>query len=143
MININWYFMLVYIPVIGVIFSILSIINKYLNNIVDLKRVKIYQDYETLGEYYFDKSYLTIYKDNILVYSVEGMSPKEEDITKIQHKYLELLVTLMGDWMVDQFIKYYGSKHAFYMNALSFFDSRYEDDAIKESVINKQIQEAE
>jgi len=139
--SINIYYIAIYIPVIGVIFSILSIIKNYLTNIVDLKMLKTFQDYETLAEYYFDKSYTTIYKDNILVFSVEGMSPKEEDITNIQHKYLELLNTLMGDWMVNQFIKYYGDKHAFYVNALTYFDHHYENDAIKESAIHKQLQE--
>jgi len=141
MYDINWYYIALYIPVIGVVFSILSIIKNYLINIIDLKRMKIYQDYETLAEYYFDKSYTTIYKDNILVFSVEGLSPKEEDIKDIQHKYLELINTLMGDWMVSQFVKYYGDKHAFYVNALTYFDSHYENDAIKESAINKQMQE--
>jgi len=139
--NINWFYVAMYIPILGVIFSILSIIKEYLSNITDLKILKAYQEYETLAEYYYDKSYSMIYKDNILVFSAEGVSPNEEDIKDIQHKYIELLVTLMGDWLTDQFIKYYGDRHTFYVNALSFFDSRYENDAIKESAINKQMQE--
>jgi hypothetical protein len=141
--NINWYFVCVFIPCIGVIFSILSIIKKYLNDIVDLKLMKSFQEYETLMEYYFEKAYVTIYKDNIMVYSVEGMSPKEEDIKNIQHRYLELLGSLMGDWLMNQLIKYYGDRHTLYVNALTYFDAHYENDAVKEAAINKQLQEAQ
>jgi len=139
--NIDWFTIALYIPMIGVVLSILSIIKAYLTNIVNLKRICNYENYETLAEYYYQKAYTIIYKDNILVYSVEGMSPKEEDVKKIQHKYLELIVDLMGEWMIEQFERYYGDRHAFYINALTFFDINYEDDAVKESAINKQMQE--
>lgn len=138
----NLYFYLsIYIPVIAIIFSVLSIINKYLQNITDIKMMKSFQDYETLMDYYFDKAYTTIYKDNILVFSVEGMSPNEEDVENIQHQYLDLLTKMMGSWLLNRIENYYGDRKTFYYNALTYFDVHYENDAIKKDAIENQISE--
>jgi len=139
--DINYYYLAIYIPVIGVIFSILSIIKNYLYSMVELKRLKSFQTYETLMEYYFDKAYTTVYKDQILVFSSEGMSPKEEDIKQIQHDYLELLIKMFGEWLMIQFENYYGDRSTLFFNALTYFDNHYENDAIKEDAINKQLEQ--
>jgi len=138
--NINWYYVALYIPAMGVLLSLLSIIQQYCKNIADLRKMNSFQNFETIAEYYFERSYTTIYKDKILVFSAEGMSPREEDIKDIQHQYLDLTVKMMGNWIFEQLVDYYGSESTLYFNALTFFDNHYENDAIKDMAIDKQIQ---
>ena len=137
--NITLWDIAIYVPSICVVFSILSIIKKYLSDIVDLKRMTLFKDFEAILEFYYNKAYSTIYKDQILVFSVEGLSPKEEDIKKIQHMYLDLFRKLCGEWLMKQFFKYYGDNSTIYCNALAYFDNQYENDAVRESAINNQI----
>ena len=78
---------------------------------------------------------------NINIKLIVNLLPKEEDIKQIQHMYLELLNKLFGDWLMEQFEEYYGSRSTLYFNALTYFDNMYENDAIKEHAINKQMQQ--
>jgi len=106
---------------------------------LDIERIKHFEKYETLFSLYLDKAYKTIYKDHILVYSVDAVSPNEEDITKIQKLYMKLLLELMGENLISEFIGYYGNIEALFKNAIIYFDGEYENDAIKQSAIQKQM----
>jgi len=127
------------LSVFGVFVSALSIVQQYFKNIVDLQKIKEFKNYETLAEYYFNKAYNIIYKDKIMVYSAEGVSPNEDDIKEIQHIYLELLLQMMGKWIMENLSEYYGDESTVYFNALCYFDEKFENDSLRSSVIEKQI----
>jgi len=114
-------------------------INIISNKLTNTSKYLNFEKYETLLSLYMDKSYVTIYKDHILVYSVDGLSPDEDDILKIQKLYIELLLTLLGPNLVNEYLDYFGSYDTLFKNAILYFDEKYESDSIKKSAIDKQL----
>jgi len=139
MIDNYWLYICIVIILEINVYTIISIFNKKNNLNYSIERLKIFEKYETLLALYTEKAYQVIYKDHIMVYSVEGMSPKEEDIVEIQKLYLSLLLEIMGPKLVNEMLNYYGNDDALYKNALIYFDSEYENDAIKKSAIDRQL----
>ena len=102
----------------------------YVNNFIN---------YISLFEYYAERSFNITYKDRVIVFSVEGTRPNEGEIDAIIKDFQRLMLKLMGPKLVDELTKYYGDDITLYRNMVEYFNSRYEDDEIREASMEKMI----
>lgn len=120
------------------------IISSYFYKLVDkhlnYKRRQSYVDrhinYVATLDYYMEKAFDIIYKDRILIYSIEGTKPTDEDIRKNSIDFSKLTMDLLGPMLVEEFVFLYGNEETLYMVMVEYFNTRAETDEIKQESIN-------
>lgn len=95
-----------------------------------------FEKYTLTLRFFQEKAFEIIYKDNILIYSLEGLKPNNEEFNILAKKFLKLFLKLMGPNLVQEYIYFFGSEESFYLNMIEFFNTRYEDDEIRKSSIS-------
>jgi hypothetical protein len=107
-----------------------------------LEMVKNFDSYATLLEYYMSKAYEIIYKERILVYSLEGMKIDEQTFSVCCTDFANLVLKLIGPKLTNELSSFYGDRSTLFFNILQYFQSRIEDDAVREK-IKEQIMSSE
>lgn len=93
--------------------------------------LKSFFELQPILEWHMERAYKITYKDEILVYSIDGMTIKEDDYTNVQKKFIILTRELMGEFMFMQLTQLYGDERALYRNMCIYFDDAYENDKIR------------
>jgi len=93
--------------------------------------------YITLLEYYMQKAYDIIYKDKLLVYSMEATKVKNEDLDIYSKQFVNLLLLTIGPSLEKVYIEYYGNEETFFKNALHYFHNKYDHDEIRETSMDQ------
>jgi hypothetical protein len=115
---------------------------KYLGDKENKKFVGKFINIHSILSFHMDASYDTIHKDNILIYSLDGVKPDEKDIDHLTHEFVKLTIKLSGPNMIDIFTELYGDEDNLYFVMMDYFNRRFEDDEIRATAIDN-IQEGE
>lgn len=99
-------------------------------------KILIFTKYLGILNYHLEKAYDIIYKDKIIVYSLEATKPNEQDIDKINKEFILLTIKMIGNKLEDQLIDFYGSKENLLFNIGLYFVEKYEDDSIRKSALD-------
>lgn len=99
--------------------------------------VKNFADYIAVLEYHMARAYELVHKDQILVYSLEASRIREEDVDKVSEDFVRLVIKLIGPTLYKEFINLYGDDSTFLFNVIEYFNTRYEDDAIRNQAIEE------
>ena len=127
--------------VVVIIIYLLFILTTYLNRKRREYLIKNYTDYASILEYHQNRAYNIIYKDRLLIYSLEATKITDEEFEVISKDYVYLLLRMLGPTLEKEFIDLYGYDSLFF-NSIEYFNKRYEEDEIrKESVDNLMNQE--
>jgi len=124
------------------ILSILIILLK----IINLKRrsncLEKFRRYQLVLEYFMEKAFQIVYKDNIMTYSLSATKPRESEIDAISIDFIKLTQKFLGPMMLEEFIFMYGGEEAFITNLLDYFNTHFEEDEIRKSTLAN-LREAE
>lgn len=93
--------------------------------------------YMKILDYYMEKAFDIIYKDRILVYSISGTKPDEDDIKKNSIDFAKLTLKLLGTTLAEEFIYYFGDEDTFIFTIVEYFNTKAEHDEIKQASINQ------
>jgi len=107
------------------------IIWKIYNFIIRVIHVKNFADYISVLEYHMNKAYELIHKDRILIYSLEATRVPDSDFEAITHDFVKLVLKFLGPSLKEVFIKFFGDENSFIFNMVEYFNTRYEEDAIR------------
>jgi hypothetical protein len=88
-------------------------------------------------DYYMEKAFDIIYKDRILVYSIEGTKPSDEDIKTNTIDFTKLTLKLLGPTLIKEFVFLYGNEETLYLVMAEYFNTKAETDEIKQESINQ------
>jgi hypothetical protein len=129
---------------LGLIFFIASIVIVYRKkDSVKIERmIQNFVAYESVLKYFMEKAYDMIYKEDIMIYSVEAYGMKEEDINKVATKFTKLVLKLLGTRLVEEFSYFYGSEDTFFLQLVDYFNTKYESDEIRKTSMEN-IKEAD
>jgi len=112
------------------------ILSKKINEFFDIYKVKFYREYISTLEYYMNMAFDIIYKDQIMIYSIEATSPTELLLKKAVKDYLNLTLSFLGPGLIKRYEDFYGDFDSLLLNITEYFNSRYENDEIKKVSIN-------
>ncbi len=99
--------------------------------------INIFESYNAVLTYNMEKAYNIIYKDKILIYSVEGTRPTEADFVSHTMDFCHLVLKLMGPSLQEEFSKLYGNEDTLIFVITEYFNDRSENDEIREASINE------
>lgn len=133
-----------FIASLFVFILVLSYFYKALIDYLSYKKRQSYVDkhinYIVVLEHYMEKSFDIIYKDRILIYSIEGTKPSDEEMKKHSVDFCKLTLNLLGSMLVEEFIFLYGNEETLYMVMAEYFNTKTETDEIKQESINQIMQ---
>ncbi len=131
MLNCSIFFILFFLVVSIVIFLTEKLIRYYF----DIVRIKNYESYLAVLDYYMKRAYSIIYKEQILIYSIEATAPTPELLNKAMKDYLNLTLKMLGPKVKQQYVDFFGNEDTLYFNIIEFFNSNIEHDEIKKASV--------
>jgi hypothetical protein len=130
---------LIFGTIILILITCLVIFNKILKFLYHYSFVNKHQSYVTLLEQILDKSYDSVYKDQVIAYSASAIRPEKEQLETIKRNYIKLSFELMGPNVENILVKFYGDRSTLIKAMLVYMETRLDADAIMEYA--KKIQE--
>jgi len=125
----------------GIIIFLIIVCMVYASNFFKHMRheryLKSFVDYASVLDYHMQKAYDIIYKDRILVYSLEAMRIKDSDFNAIIQDFARLVIKFLGPTLHQEFLYLYGDQDTFMFNMVEFFNTRYEEDEVRKSSISE------
>lgn len=119
------------------LYSGIQLIKNFLINKRRQYFITNFENYITVLDYHMDKAYTMIYKDRILIYSVEATKLDDNQFKEVLKDFLKLAKQFLGKTLEDELIELYGSEETFLLSMTEYFNSKFENDEIrKESVDN-------
>jgi len=113
-----------------------SVIDTHLSFIRRQSYVDKHEIYMKLLSYYMDKAFDIIYKDRILIYSIEGTKPDDNEVKQNSIDFAKLTLKLMGPTLIEEFTYLYGDEDTFIFSLVEYFNTKAENDEIKQASIN-------
>lgn len=102
---------------------------------VEFEREKFHIDnfgaYAGVLDYHMNKAYEIIYKDRILIYSLEATKIDDTQFEEASKAFLVLTRDMLGDTILKYLIKLYGSDDRLYFIMAEYFNNRFENDEIR------------
>jgi hypothetical protein len=118
----------------GFIFLVLYLKNR--DHIRNLEYIKHFPEYYVVLEYYMNKAYNMIYKDRILIYSLEGMKINDTEFQRAIRDHSLLTLKLMGSQISKEFEEIFGEQESLLMNISEYFNSKMETDEIRRTTVD-------
>lgn len=113
-----------------------KIVMDFFNRKENIKLIEKFDHNHAILSFHMEGAYETIHKDNILVYSLDGVKPNENEIDKISHEFVKLTLKLMGKNIFEAMVKLYGGEETVYFVMLDYFNRRFEDDEIRATTVD-------
>jgi hypothetical protein len=115
------------------LFSCLYVARKYTIELNQRDKIKNFESYMAVLQYHMEKAYDIILKDRLLIYSIEGMKVDDKEFNTAASDFVRLTQKLLGPSLSTDFISFYGGEDTFAFNLVEYFNTRYENDEIRES----------
>lgn len=99
---------------------------------INIERLEKFPSYLSILEHYMNLSYQIIYKERVLVYSIEASRLSDNELNAAARDYISLTLKFLGPNLEEEFINFYGNYETLYFVIGQTFYSKYEDDKIRE-----------
>lgn len=98
--------------------------------------------YATVLEYHMQKAYDIIYKDRMLIFSVEATKVSDKEFGIISKDFGYLVLKMLGPNLTSEFTELYGNEETLLFNIIEYFNTRNESDAIREKARENLLNES-
>jgi hypothetical protein len=132
-------YILLFVIVIFLII-IASLTLDYIDKFVVFRSIKNFEQYATVLEYYMQKAYEIIYKDRILIYSLEAVRVTDIEFNIISKDFALLVFKLMGSNLKNEYVNLYGSEETLIFNLMEYFNRKFDDDEIRKKAEDNLIE---
>lgn len=99
--------------------------------------VKNFPEYMSVLEYYMEKAYDIIYREQIMVYSLEAMRPGDKEVDKASKEFVRLTLKMLGPTLQDELSGVFGSEDSLTFNMLEYFNRKFDNDEIRQSSLDE------
>lgn len=89
-----------------------------------------YKNYLEIYNYFLDAAYQIVYKDQIIGYSMSGVTPQREELETAKRNFVKLAFELMGQHNMTLLITFFGTRDVLITNMLSYFQDKVDSDEI-------------
>lgn len=104
-----------------------------------IDRFAKYDHYNAILEYNMKKAYDIIYKDQILIYSIEATALNEEEFKVVAKNFCVLVLSLIGNTLETELTKIFGDGQTLYFTMTEYFNSRFDEDEIRKTAQDNYI----
>ncbi len=118
-----------------IIIYLLYLLTKFLTYKRRLNFITKFSDYASVLELYQGKAYDVIYKDRLLVYSMEATKINDTEFETVSKDFVYLVIKMIGPVLQKEFEDLFGLD-ALFFNTIEYFNKRYEDDEIRKESVN-------
>jgi len=105
-----------------------------------LHRKLLYDNYVTLSVLLEDKNnvaYTKIFQDDMIVYFASEYRTNQDDMKKLQKKFVKLVISFLGPNILKDVTDLYGSDEAFYSYLITYFNNRATAD--ESEILNSKV----
>lgn len=127
---------IVFSIILFVLFITNIIIKKVFNYKQDNHLIEKFQDYQNILLFYMEKAFDIVYKDQILIFSIEATKVSENELDNSRKDFCRLVIKFLGPTLYNKLIKLSGDEETFLFNLVEYFTSRYEEDEIREASLS-------
>ncbi|MEN6294223.1 MAG: hypothetical protein ABFD07_19700 [Methanobacterium sp.] len=92
--------------------------------------IKNFESYAVTLEYHMKKAFDIIYKEKILIYSMEATRLNQSEFNTVSRDFISLTLKFLGPSLAEEYEFLYGNKETFYFIIVEYFNNRYEQDEI-------------
>jgi len=129
----NYYYLAYFVG--GIIFCKLFLSKKQLTPPV-IEYIKNFEPYNVAIMFYIEKAYDIIYKDHIMIYSLEATKIDDEQFNTACQEFAKLVLKMMGPNFVREYLAFYGDESTLFFNLINTFNEKYESDSIRKQSID-------
>lgn len=101
------------------------------SRMLNLEIIKNFESYMAVLEYHMVKAYDIIFKDQIMIYSIEATKLDDKHFEEVSKQFVTLVLKLLGPTLKSEFLYLYGDENTLLFNITEYFNRRYEDDEIR------------
>lgn len=105
----------------------------------ELEFIKHYEHYMAILVYHMEKAFEIIYKEKIMVYSLEAMKINDFQFKSISKDFGVLVLKMIGPGLKKSFINMYGSEETLLFNIMEYFNTRFESDEIYKTTTDNMV----
>jgi len=98
-----------------------------------IKYVKEFNSYLAVLEFHMEKSYEMIYKDRMMIFSVEATKVTDDQFNEYAKEFAVLVLYFLGPMLHKELVNLYGNEETLFFNIIEYFNVKYENDEIRES----------
>jgi len=102
-----------------------------------LDQVVNFSSYYAVLEYHMGRAYEIIYKDRILIYSLESTKLDTKDFLAASKAFGSLVLRMLGPNFRKEFVDLYGDEETFFFILTEYFNQKYEDDEIRKGSMDE------
>lgn len=123
--------------VLAVVIGVLFVVYRLFKYERQTKRretfIHLFTFYSTVLEYHMEKAYEIVHKDRILIYSLEATKLPDKEFNEVTQEFVRLTLKLLGPVLYKEFLELYGDENTLIFTVVEYFNSKYEDDAVRQS----------
>jgi len=94
--------------------------------------IEKYESYVIILDYFCKKAYDLIYKDKIMIYSLEATGLNDMQYKVVSKDFCNLVLRFLGPNLITEFSGFFGNDQILMFNIMEYFNTNYEGDKIKE-----------
>ena len=102
--------------------------------------IEKYESYIVALDYFCKKAYDLIYKDKIMIYSLEAMALNDVQYQAVSKEFCSLALRFLGPSLVSEFSDFFGDDKTLMLNIMEYFNVNYEGDKIKEEATSNMME---
>ena len=122
--------------IVCILTSIIYIFHK----IEKISIIKKYKDTDiiTLFEYFLNKSYETLYEDDLITYMTNGVQPMSQERETLERNYIKSSLMYMGKKNVNLFRDFFGDNETLIINIIRFMRKKLNEDGLTKIIQEQQ-----
>ena len=94
-------------------------------------------------EHFMAKAYDIIYKEYIMIYSLEATKIPNKEFEKAIKAFIELTLKMIGPSLSKELVDFFGNEDTLFFNISEYFTVRYEQDEVRKSATEELMQQEE
>lgn len=98
-----------------------------------------FESYMAVFIYHMERAYEIIYKEKILIYSLEGMRLSESEFQAASKDFATLVLKMIGPNVKESLADLYGDEETLLFNIMEYFSSKFENDEVYKSSLDNII----
>jgi hypothetical protein len=102
---------------------------------------KDFDSYISVLEYHMIKAYNIIYKDRVMIYSLEATKLDDKEFTVVARDFAALVLTMLGPTLQKELTHLYGNEETLFFNITEYFNTKFEEDEIRKQAVDNLVEQ--